>query len=88
MGDGTLDQSNFFVPVSDLTDVVNVATGYGHSLAVLSSGFIMGWGWNAYFQLGINEFINSTLPVEVPGIINATQVSAGFGHSVALIGKR
>ena len=38
--------------VSGLTNVVAIAGGRDHSLAVKSNGSVWAWGWNAYGQLG------------------------------------
>ncbi|MCP8614430.1 RCC1 domain-containing protein, partial [Bifidobacterium asteroides] len=75
-----------------------VSSGYYHSLAVGSDGYAYAWGWNHYGQLGNNnsgEDTYSSVPVRVRDPANpydaskrlqATQVSAGYEHSLALGG--
>ncbi|WP_183129727.1 InlB B-repeat-containing protein [Bifidobacterium sp. wkB344] len=75
-----------------------VSAGYEHSLALGGDGNAYAWGWNHYGQLGNNnsgEDTYSSVPVRVrdPASpadaskgLQATQVSAGDGHSLALGG--
>ena len=75
-----------------------VSAGDGHSLALGGDGNAYAWGWNHYGQLGNNnsgEDTYSSVPVRVrdPASpadaskgLQATQVSAGDGHSLALGG--
>ena len=79
-------------PVPGLSGVIGIAaSGYGyHSFALLSNGAVMAWGWNQRGQLG-----NGTVappggceclgPVAVNGLTNATSVSAGAYHSLAVL---
>lgn len=46
LGDGTLVQRTTPVAVYGLTNIVNVASGYYHSLAVKSDGTVWTWGKN------------------------------------------
>ena len=72
---------------------MQVSAGGHHSLAVGSDGNVYAWGYNSYGQLGNNSYSNSTVPVLVrdPSSptdtskgLKTTQVSAGWGHSLAL----
>jgi alpha-tubulin suppressor-like RCC1 family protein len=56
-----------------LTNVVAVAAGYGHNLALSANRTVIGWGENSYGQ--------STIP---PGLTNVVAIAAGLWHSVAL----
>ncbi|MGA2138961.1 MAG: fibronectin type III domain-containing protein [Verrucomicrobiia bacterium] len=69
-GDDTYGQST---PPAGLTDVVAIATGYYHSLALKSDGTIVGWGWNGYGQ--------ATAPEGLTGVVG---VAAGWLASLAL----
>ncbi len=57
----------------DLTDVIAIAAGHNHSLAVKSDGTVVGWGNNEFGQ---------TQPPD--GLSDAIAVSAGSTHSLAL----
>lgn len=45
----------------------------------------MSMGFNAFGQLGDGTNIDSNIPVSVYGISTATQVAAGYLHSLALL---
>ncbi|MBV8940689.1 MAG: hypothetical protein JO321_10585 [Solirubrobacterales bacterium] len=68
------------------TKVSKVAAGYGHSLAVTSTGTVLAWGDNAYGQLGDGGTTDSHRPVTVklPAGTKVTAVAAGYGHSLAV----
>jgi alpha-tubulin suppressor-like RCC1 family protein len=48
-----------------LSDVIDVAAGYSHSVALKSDGTVWAWGWNAYGQLGDGTSMNRYTPVQV-----------------------
>ncbi len=76
-----------------LSNIIGVSAGALHTCAVRSNGEVWCWGRNKVAvgfsnetdggQLGNGGFQNSNAPVQVVGISNATQVSAGVGHSCA-----
>jgi len=55
------------------TNVVALAAGYDHSLALRSDGTVVGWGNDTYHQIDI--------PV---GLSNVVAVGGGYAHSLAL----
>lgn len=55
------------------TNVVRIAMGWGHSLALKADGTVLAWGDDSHGQ--------STVP---DSATNAVAVSAGFYHSLAL----
>lgn len=93
LGNATFINSNVPVAVSGLDGVANVATqvsaGAGHTCAVLSTGAINCWGSNETAQLGDNSTINSNVPTPTSTIdgvtLRATQVSAGYLHTCAVL---
>ena len=77
------------VKVEGIDNVVSVAAGGYHSLAVKSDGTVWAWGYNNMGQLG--DGTRETRPVPVQVILsvgnplnNMSSVSAGIYHSVAL----
>ena len=60
------------IPVG-LSNVVQVAAGWCHNLALKSDGTVVGWGWSGLGQ--------TTIPV---GLSNVVQVAAGGYHNLAL----
>ncbi|GEM_PF-727460 len=76
------------VRVSDLTDVVAVACGEAHTLALKSDGTAWAWGSDYYGQLGSGwpgpTWEGSSTPVQVWGLAGTVAVACGPNHSVAL----
>lgn len=88
VGDGSSDLTKLTpVAVSGLTQVVAVAAGYFHSLAVRVDGTVWAWGENGYGNLGqgtVGAAYNLNTPHLVAGVPPAVVVAAGVDHSVAL----
>src|SRR5271155_5703449 len=74
------------VEVTGLSGVSAIAAGAEHSLALLSNGTVMAWGWNNSGQLGngSNE-PNSGVPVEVSELSGVSAITAGNEYSLALL---
>jgi alpha-tubulin suppressor-like RCC1 family protein len=74
------------VPVEGLGgEVVAIAAGGNHSLALLANGTVMAWGENTLGQLGNGTTSNSAVPVAVSGLSGVAAVAAGEEHSLALL---
>jgi alpha-tubulin suppressor-like RCC1 family protein len=87
LGDGTNSNSSLPVTVTGLTDAVRIASAANHTCVTLSGGGVRCWGYNNGGQLGNGTFgTNSSVPVAVSGLTDAVDVSAGAGHSCAVIG--
>ena len=94
LGDGTTTNRTTPVAVSGFTTKIKpvaIAAGAYHSCALLSTGGVRCWGYNAYGQLGDGTTTNRTTPVNVPGIVDllagrkAVAVAVGDYHSCALL---
>lgn len=70
-------------PLLEFVDEVAVANN--HACALLESNSLRCWGDNNYGQLGDGTTIDSTIPVGVVGIPNATDVDVGTFHSCAVL---
>ncbi|MFF2007639.1 Ig-like domain repeat protein [Streptomyces sp. NPDC058195] len=68
------------------TTATAVAGGYGHSVALTSTGQVLAWGQNDVGQLGDGTFTDSTTPVQVqlPAGSTATAIASGDDFVVAL----
>ncbi|MEU1086707.1 Ig-like domain repeat protein [Streptomyces sp. NPDC005892] len=68
------------------TRVTAVSGGYGHSVALTSTGEVLAWGQNDAGQLGDGTFTNSTVPVEVslPAGTRVTAIDSGDDFVLAL----
>jgi hypothetical protein len=58
---------------TDLTNIVAVAAGAYHSLALKSDGTVVAWGWNVYGQTNVPSTLS-----------NVVSIAGGLGHSIAL----
>jgi alpha-tubulin suppressor-like RCC1 family protein len=88
LGDGTTAQKTSPVPVSGMTNAVQIDVGGYHSCAILSGGALKCWGYNSMGQLGIGsaDYNPHSTPLAVSGITNAVQVSASLAyHSCAVL---
>ena len=74
--------------VSGLSNIVAIALGYEHGMALDQYGFVWTWGWDAGGQLGTGDsYVNDTNgwgPMQVPGLTNVVSIAAGDYHSVAI----
>jgi alpha-tubulin suppressor-like RCC1 family protein len=77
-----------------LTDVVAIATGGDHSLALKADGSVWAWGLDTSVQLGqstsacplpTGTVSCSMTPVQVPGISGPTALAAGNAFNLALL---
>ena len=79
------DKSILPIQVAGLTNVVAVAAGEGHTLALKKDGTIWAWGSNSNGQLGSGTKANNSLvPVQVSGLTGMTAITSGGFHNIAL----
>ena len=69
----------------EIGTVRDVSLGFDHSCALLTDGTIQCWGRNLDGQLGNGSNIDSSTPVKVSGISNATAISANWHSTCALL---
>jgi len=73
-----------------LTDVIAIAAGDFHAMAVKKDGSVWAWGDNNCGQLGDNTTTNRSTPVQVMGLggigflAGAKAIAAGASHTVVL----
>jgi alpha-tubulin suppressor-like RCC1 family protein len=89
---GTTD-TNSSVPVKvqrrvdavlvDLTNMVAIAGGVHHSVAIRSDGTAWAWGKNFNGELGNGTTTDSPFAVQVTGLTGVVAVAAGSTHSLA-----
>jgi alpha-tubulin suppressor-like RCC1 family protein len=90
LGDGTTTGHNTPVQVKgpggagNLKNIVAIAAGDAHNLAVKSDGTVWAWGYNASGQLGDGTTSNRSAPVQVSGLTGVIAVAGGGAHSLAL----
>lgn len=75
-------------PLNDLTEnIVQLALGSSHACALTDAGSVYCWGEGVFGALGQDNdaFAASGVPLLVPGVTGATQITAGGGHTCALL---
>ena len=76
------------IPAASLSSrtILAVAAGQFHSMALLSNGGVLAWGYNSDGELGDGTAISKRSPVEVQGLAApAVAIFAGSLHSAALL---
>ncbi|MFM2057677.1 MAG: hypothetical protein RLY71_2062 [Pseudomonadota bacterium] len=72
------------VQLTSLSNIIAVAAGDTHSLALRSDGAIFTWGSNEAGQLGLGDTSLRMLPTQITQLSNVKSVAAGGQHSLAL----
>lgn len=68
----------------DLTQIIDISSGFNHSLALRRDGTLWAWGENSFGQVGDSTNIHRKIPKQIYGMTNVIAISAGFTHSLAL----
>jgi alpha-tubulin suppressor-like RCC1 family protein len=85
LGLGTVGgQGNSPATVPGLTNVIAVAAGHYHSMALTSDGAVWAWGYNASGQVGDGTKTSRGTPQRLPGTAVYTSIAAGADMSYAL----
>lgn len=71
--------------VPGVSDVVDIASGSGHTCAVTTDGAVVCWGRNTSGQLGNDTQVSSTTPVQVLQLATAKAVTASDYSTCALL---
>lgn len=82
-GNGTPANPNPYGVVSGLDNVVAVAAGGYHGLALDQDGNVYTWGKNLYGQLGTGKTDIHLTPVKVAGLTDVTDIGGGTESSIA-----
>ena len=85
IGDGSMSSSQPLpLQIAGLANVIAIAAGDRHNLALLASGQVMAWGANESGQLGDGTTIERRVPTTIPGLFGVTSIAAGGAHSLAI----
>lgn len=92
LGDAGVDHESVPVVVAGITNATSITAGDFHTCALLADHTVRCWGHNGFGQLGDGTTTDRTTPVSVHGIdgltpaTSATAISAGSGHTCAVMG--
>ena len=67
-----------------ITGNSTIATGYGHTLAIMADGSLWAWGYNARGLLGLGDDIERNTPVQVGSAKDWAAVSTSSAHTMAI----
>lgn len=87
LGLGDQGDRRLATKVPHLANVVSIAAGKFHSLAVVRSIDVYAFGDNSYGQLGLGDDLDRLIPTRVLGLpdLSVKQVAAGGAHSLVLL---
>jgi len=85
LGDGTTtDRNGTFLPIPNLDNMIGVASGDDHGLALRADGTVWAWGGNLFGQLGDGTTQTRLSPVSVSGLPAIAAIAANDHRSLAL----
>jgi alpha-tubulin suppressor-like RCC1 family protein len=84
LGDGTLEDRKSLIRNEKLKDIVKIAAGVEHAVALRSDGTVWTWGRNQRGQLGDGSTRDRPVPVKIKGLSNIKDIAAGWYHTLAL----
>src|SRR5262249_8094691 len=96
LGDGTTTNRSVATPVKGpggaglLSNIIAIAAGDYHTVALRNDGTVWAWGNNGLGQLGDDTFTGRQTPVQVKGLngvgflTNIVAIAAGTSHTLAI----
>lgn len=87
LGDGSSESvRDYPVTAVGLSDIVKVAGGSMHSVALKADGTVWVWGRNSYGNLGqgTQDAAAHSTPAQVPGLTGVIDIATGRDHVLAL----
>ncbi len=86
LGLGTTDFNRHNEPtrVPTLRNIVKIAAGAKHCIALDKDGYVYTWGNNTSGSLGTGGTASVTIPVQVNNVANVIDIAAGTDHSMVL----
>jgi hypothetical protein len=86
LGNGTTSDQYQSSPaqVSNLSNIVKVASSWDHTLALASDGTVWSWGYNFFGQLGDGTSQPRQMPVQVSGLTGVIAIATNWSYSLAM----
>ncbi|MCX7569463.1 hypothetical protein OS242_05775 [Tumebacillus sp. DT12] len=85
VGDGTLNDRYSPFTMTAISDAVDVAAGYGFTVAKKGDGTLWAWGRNEWGQLGNGTTANSLTPVQVNLTGSVQKMASKYEHVLAIM---
>ncbi|MFJ8039782.1 RCC1 domain-containing protein [Kitasatospora sp. NPDC096147] len=85
LGDDTVVNKSYPVPVLGLKKVSALSAGASHSLALLEDRTVRGWGLNTNGQVGDDTVTQRNTIVPVAGLTGAIAIASGASHNLAVL---
>lgn len=86
LGLGTVSGTNFTMTlVPGVTNVIQVACGNSHSVALLGDGTVKSWGLNESGQLGLGDASNRSSATTITGLSGVAKIACGAYHTLFLL---
>ena len=79
---GAYQEAKSLVKMEGLQDIIAVACGWRHAVALDHRGSVFGWGWNRYAQLGQGDKMMAVHRLPLPRPI--VQIACGHLHTLLL----
>jgi alpha-tubulin suppressor-like RCC1 family protein len=86
LGDGSTDNGNYKTNLPEqivASNVMAIATGFGHSMFLKRDGSLWVMGWNRYAQLGDGTYNSTNKPEQIVAS-GVTVIATGYDHSLFL----
>jgi alpha-tubulin suppressor-like RCC1 family protein len=83
LGLGNTSNKNSPNQIGSLTNWLNLAGGFYHSIAVKDDGTLWAWGRNSQGQLGLGNTTNYSSPKQVGTLTNWLYIGNGYNHTIA-----
>jgi alpha-tubulin suppressor-like RCC1 family protein len=86
LGNGTTSDQYQSSPaqVSNLSNIVKVASSWDHTLALAGDGTVWAWGYNVFGQLGDGTSQPRRMPVQVSGLTGVIAIATNWSYSLAM----
>lgn len=83
-GETGISDSPVKVTFPNGTEIIQIAAGENHNLALDKDGSVWAWGRNNYYQLGNETVENILTPVKVSGLPKIKKIAVGANNSFAI----
>ncbi len=84
LGSGIGNYRNIPTLIPNLDNIIQISAGASHSLLLNSSGYVYGFGFNSFGNLGLGHRTSVNIPTLIPNLNNIVQISTSTINSMVL----